>query len=178
MPALKQQYKEKVAKTLQDKLNLKNVNQVPRVTKVTINAGLNTKRDPKFIEVLQETLEKVTGQKPVVTKARKSVAGFKIREGMPVGTMVTLRGQRMWDFIDKLVNITFPRVRDFQGIKESTVDKGGNLNVGIKEHIAFPEVDADAIDTLHGLQITITTTADNREAGLALFKELGFPFKK
>lgn len=178
MPALKKQYKEKVAKTLQDKLNLKNVNQVPKVTKVTINAGLNTKRDPKFIEVLQETLEKVAGQKPVVTKARKSVAGFKIREGMPVGTMVTLRGQRMWDFIDKLVNITFPRVRDFQGIKESTVDKGGNLNVGIKEHIAFPEVDADAIDTLHGLQITITTTAEDREAGLALFKELGFPFKK
>lgn len=178
MPALKQKYKEEIAAKLKDELGIANVNDLPRIKKVTLNVGLSTKKDPKFIEVMQETLEKISGQKPVVTKARQSIAGFKIREGMPVGAMVTLRGERMWDFIDKLVNVTFPRVRDFQGIKESTVDAAGNLNVGIKEHIAFPEIEADAIDTLHGLQVIITTTANNREHGLALFKALGFPFKK
>jgi large subunit ribosomal protein L5 len=178
MPALKEKYKSEIAAKLKSELGIENVNQVPKILKITLNTGLNAKRDPKFIEVLQNTLQKISGQKPVVTKARISISGFKVREGMPVGVMVTLRGERMWDFLEKLVNVTFPRIRDFQGIKENSVSTDGNFNFGIKEHIAFPEVESDAIDTLHGLQITITTTAGNREAGLALFKALGFPLKK
>lgn len=176
--SLKQQYTEQVVPMLTKELDLKNANQVPKITKVTINAGLSAKRDAKFIETITDTLTKISGQKPVVTKARLSIAGFKIREGMPVGAKVTLRGQRMWDFLEKLVNVTFPRVRDFRGIAEGIVDESGNINIGFKEHIAFPEVEADAIDALHGLQVTVTTTAEDREAGLKLFKALGFPFKK
>lgn len=175
---LKQIYTEKIVKQLREELGLKNDVQVPKVLKVTINAGLNSKRDPKFIETLTDTLQKISGQKPVITKARKSIASFKLRAGMPVGAMVTLRGPRMWDFLDKLVYVAFPRIRDFRGIEKSIVDKAGNLNVGFKEHIAFPEVESDAIDSLHGLQITVTTTAGSREAGLKLFTALGFPFKK
>lgn len=178
MATLKERYTSEVRAKLQNELQLKHAMQVPSIKKVTVNTGLNVKRDAKFIEVLTETLERITGQRPVVTKARLSIAGFKIREGMPVGAMVTIRGKRMWDFLEKLVNVTFPRVRDFRGIDRSTVDKHGNLNIGFKEHIAFPEVPADAIDVLHGLQVNITTTATNREEGLRLFEELGFPFKK
>lgn len=176
--SLKQTYTETIVPALTKDLNLQNANQVPKITKVTINSGLSAKRDAKFIETITDTLTKISGQHPVVTKARLSIAGFKVREGMPVGAKVTLRGQRMWDFLDKLVNITFPRVRDFRGIAEGLVDESGNLNIGFKEHIAFPEVEADAIDALHGLQVTVTTTAEDREAGLKLFKALGFPFKK
>ena len=178
MSLLKKLYQEKIVKQLTQELKLRNANQVPRILKVTVNAGLNAKRDPKFIETIVETLGKITGQKPIITKARMSIAGFKVRAGMPVGAMVTLRGPRMWDFLDKLVHVAFPRIRDFRGIDESIVDTSGNLNVGFREHIAFPEVEADAIDSLHGLQITVTTTAQNREAGLMFFKALGFPFKK
>lgn len=176
--SLKQQYTEQIVPMLIKELDLKNANQVPKITKVTINSGLSAKRDAKFIETITDTLTKISGQQPVVTKARLSIAGFKVREGMPVGAMVTLRGQRMWDFLDKLVNVTFPRVRDFRGIAEGIVDESGNINIGFKEHIAFPEVEADAIDSLHGLQVTVTTTAEDRAAGLKLFKALGFPFKK
>ncbi len=175
---LQKLYQEKIVKQLTEELALKNPNQVPKILKVTVNSGLNAKRDPKFIETIVETLGKITGQKPMITKARMSIAGFKVRAGMPVGAMVTLRGPRMWDFLDKLVNVAFPRIRDFRGIDTSIIDQSGNLNVGFKEHIAFPEVEADAIDSIHGLQITITTTAQNREAGLKFFKALGFPFKK
>lgn len=176
--SLKQLYQEKIAGQLREELTLGNVNQVPRIVKVTINTGLNSRRDPKFIETLVDTLQKISGQKPVITKARLSIASFKLRAGMPVGAMVTLRGQRMWDFLDKLVYVTFPRVRDFRGIEERLVDKAGNINIGFKEHLAFPEVEADAIEALHGLQVTVTTTAGSREAGLKLFRALGFPFKK
>lgn len=175
---LKQLYREQIVKQLREELGLPNATQVPKLIKVTINAGLNSKRDPKFIETLVDTLQKISGQKPVITKARLSIASFKLRAGMPVGAMVTLRGQRMWDFLDKLVYVAFPRVRDFRGIEERLVDKSGNINVGFKEQIAFPEVESDAVDALHGLQVTVTTTAGNREAGLKLFKALGFPFKK
>jgi large subunit ribosomal protein L5 len=178
MATLKERYNKEIKAKLKDELQLKHAMQVPAIKKVTVNTGLNAKRDAKFIEVLTQTLERITGQKPVVTKARLSIAGFKIREGMPVGAMATLRGRRMWDFMEKLVNVTFPRVRDFRGIDKSTVDRDGNLNVGFKEHIAFPEVPADAVDVLHGLQVNITTTATNREEGLKLFEALGFPFKK
>lgn len=175
--AIKETYAKEVAPALKEQFDLPAM-RVPKIKKVTINTGLSSKKDPKFIETMVNTLERISGQKPVVTKSRKSIAGFKIREGAANGAMVTLRGERMWDFLDKLVNVTFPRVRDFRGIEESTVDSHGNFNVGIKEHIAFPEVEADAIESLHGLQVNITTTAHNKEEGLALFKGLGFPFKK
>ncbi len=175
--ALKEKYKSEVMPTLKENFDLHTM-EIPSIEKVTINTGLSTKRDAKFIETMVKTLESISGQKPVITKARKSIAGFKVREGMPVGTSVTLRGERMWAFLDKLVNITFPRVRDFRGIEESTVDSSGNFNVGFKEHIAFPEIEADAIESIHGLQICVKTSTKSREQGLALFKGLGFPFKK
>ena len=178
MNSLKEQYKSAVVPALKEQLGRKHVLQVPRIKKVTLNTGLSTKRDPKFMEVLLEALERISGQKPVQTKARLSEAGFKIREGMPIGAMVTLRGGRMWDFVEKLVNVSFPRIRDFRGIPESAVDTTGNFNYGFKEHTAFPEINANEVDQLHGLQVNITTTAETKEEGLALFKALGFPFKK
>ena len=178
MKKLKEQYRDSVAPKLKDDLGRTNVFQTPKILKVTLNAGLSSKRDPKFIETMVDTLTQITGQKPVVTKARQSIAGFKIREGQALGTMVTLRGNRMWDFMEKLVHVTFPRIRDFRGIPRTAVGKDGNFNYGFKEHIAFPEIEADAIEALHGLQVNITTTAENREEGLALFTALGFPFIK
>ncbi len=177
MSSLKETYKTAVVPALKEQLERKHALQVPRIKKVTLNTGLSTKRDSKFMEVLLETLERVSGQKPVQTKARLSEAGFKIREGMPIGAMVTLRGNRMWDFVEKLVNVTFPRIRDFRGIPESAVDATGNFNYGFKEHTAFPEINANEVDQLHGLQVNITTSAETQEEGLALFKALGFPFK-
>ena len=178
MNSLKETYKSAVVPALMEKLERKHILQVPRIKKVTINTGLSTKRDSKFMEVLLETLERISGQKPVQTKARLSEAGFKIREGMPIGAMVTLRGPRMWDFVDKLVSVSFPRIRDFRGIPESAVDATGNFNYGFKEHTAFPEINANEVDQLHGLQVNITTTAETKEEGLELFKALGFPFIK
>lgn len=178
MSKLKEQYKKEIAPKLKEQFGLRNPHQVPVVLKVTVNTGLSTKRDAKFVETLQETLQAITGQKPIVVKAKKSIAGFKLRENVPNGVTVTLRGPRMWDFIDKLVSVVFPRVRDFQGIKPSVIDASGNFSYGFKEHIAFPEVNPDAIDQLHGLQVNITTTAENKEQGRALFEALGFPFKK
>ncbi len=178
MSILKEKYQKEVVSALKTEFSLKNNLQVPKIVKVTLNSGLSAKRDPKFIEVIVDTLTKVSGQKPVLTKARKSESGFKIREGMIVGAMVTLRGARMWSFLDKLVNVSFPRVRDFRGIPQSAVDKDGNFNYGFRENLAFPEVDPDAIENLHGLQVSITTTASTQAEGLALFTGLGFPFKK
>lgn len=177
MNSLKETYKKTVVPALKEQLERKHVLQVPRIKKVTINSGLSSKRDSKFIEVLLETLERISGQKPVQTKARLSEAGFKIREGQVLGAMVTLRGNRMWDFIERLVNIAFPRIRDFRGIPESAVDATGNFNYGFKEHTAFPEINANEVDQLHGLQVNITTTAETHEEGVILFKALGFPFK-
>ena len=178
MPTLKETYKNDVAPKLREELSVKNVHALPVIEKVTINSGLSAKRDPKFIETILETIENIAGQKPVTTKARKSEAGFKIRQGMVLGAMVTLRGERMWSFLDKLVNVVFPRVRDFRGIPESAVDRDGNFNYGFREHLAFPEVSPDAVDAIHGLQVNIKTSATNREEGLALFRALGFPFIK
>jgi len=178
MAILKQQYNTTVLPALREQFGHKNPMEVARIEKVTINVGLSSKKDPKFIEVVEKTLERISGQKPVRTKARKAIAGFKIREGMVLGACVTLRGERMWQFLDRLVNVSFPRIRDFRGIEEKSVDRSGNFNYGFKEHVAFPEIDANAVDQLHGLQVVITTTADSREEGLALFKGLGFPFKK
>ncbi len=178
MSTLKEQFKKEIAPALKTQLGRKNNMDIPKILKITVNSGLNSKRDSKFIEVLQETVTAITGQKPVITKARKSEAGFKIRQGQSIGVVATLRGERMWNFLEKLVSLTFPRIRDFRGIGESSVDSYGNFNYGFKEHLAFPEVDADAIEQIHGLQVVITTTARTHEEGMALFKALGVPFKK
>ena len=179
MAQLREQYVKEVVPALKKELELSNSNAVPKMEKVTLNVGLGRGlKDKAYIETVVSTLERITGQKPVFTKARKSIASFKIREGMNIGVKVTLRGPRMYDFVEKLVSVTFPRVRDFRGIETTTVDQAGNFNFGFKEHIAFPEVSSDEVDRLHGLQVTITTSATSRPEGLALFRALGFPFKK
>ncbi len=178
MARLQEQFSREIVPALQKELKLANVMAVPRMQKVTVNVGLGKGlKDKAYMDTVVSTVERITGQKPVFTKARKSIAAFKVREGMPVGLMVTLRGPRMYDFVEKLVRVTFPRVRDFRGIELSSVDGGGHFNYGFKEHIAFPEISSDEVDRLHGLQVTITTTAHSKEAGTALFKALGFPFK-
>ena len=179
MSKLQEQYKKEVVPALKEDFGFKNVMSVPKISKVTINVGLGSGiKDKKYEEVVDDTLQRITGQKPIHTKARISVAGFKIREGMTVGMKVTLRGKRMWNFLDKLVNVTFPRVSDFRGIGPKSVDKKGNFSYGFKEHVAFPEIRPDEIETIHGLEVNITTTAEDYEQGMALFTKLGFPFKK
>jgi large subunit ribosomal protein L5 len=176
MQTTKEKMQKVVTPALKEQFALANAHEIPRVLKVTVNAGLGKGRDPKFADTIAETLRKITGQEPMKTKARKSIAGFKVREGSVVGVMVTLRGERMWHFIDRLANVAFARIRDFRGIPESSVDKDGNFNYGFTEHTAFPEIPPDEVESLHGLQVTITTSAKNHEEGLALFKGLGFPF--
>lgn len=176
---LREKYNKKVIPELKEKFGYKNNFEVPKISKVTVNVGLGAGlKDSGYTELVQNNIAKITGQKTVAVKARKSIAGFKIREGMEVGVMVTLRGKRMYDFVDKLINISLPRVRDFRGISSKSVDQGGNLSVGIKEHIIFPEIRMDDVERLHGLQVVISSTASNREEGLELFTLLGFPFKK
>lgn len=179
MMTLREQFKEKIAKDLQKELGCSNIHEIPAPLKITVNVGLGKGiKDARFTEVVEGTLRRITGQKPVLTKSRLSIAGFKIREGMVVGMKVTLRGKRMWDFLDKMVHVSFPRVRDFRGLPISTVDDGGNLSVGFREHMAFPEIRSDEIELVHGLQVTVTTSARTKEKGLALFRALGFPFQR
>lgn len=176
---LKTKYNKEIVPVLAEKFGYKNKISVPKITKVTVNVGINQHRkDQQYLDLVNKTLEKITGQKPVETKAKKSVASFKIRQGMVVGSMITLRGKRMYDFLYKLINVTLPRIRDFRGLGLNTVDSAGNLNLGFKEHIAFPEIKSEEIEQLHGLQINISTSTSSREKGLELFKLLGFPFKK
>ena len=174
---------EKIHKNVYPKLatagKVSNTLALPRIEKITINVGLGKSlSDATFTDAVVKNLERITGQKPVLTKAKKSISNFKIREGMIVGAKVTLRGVRMYDFLDKLIHVALPRVRDFRGISEKNVDNGGNLSLGFREHIVFPEIRSDEVEKLHGLEVNITTTAKNREEGLAFFKELGVPFKK
>ncbi len=176
MQKLKEQFTTTIAPALRKDFGFTNVHQTPRVIKVTLNAGFGKGKDAKFADVVVETFRRITGQQPLRTKARQSIAGFKIREGMIVGVATTLRGPKMWDFLEKLSRIAFARIRDFRGIPESAVDKDGNFNYGFTEHTAFPEIPPDEVESLHGLQVTITTTAKNREEGIALFRGLGFPF--
>lgn len=172
-------YKTKSVKKLMEDLGIKNINAAPTITKVTVNVGLGKGlKDSKYLEVAERTLERITGQKPVKTKARKSISTFKIRQGMVVGMKVTLHGKRMWDFVDRLVHTAFPRVRDFRGLSVNAFDEQGNYSIGFTEHIAFPEISADEIETIHGLQVVISTNAKSKEEGMALLKELGFPLKK
>lgn len=179
MKSLKQKYIEDVVPALKESLGVTNANALPRITKVTVNVGLGERlKDEAYIEMVENTLRAITGQQPVRTKARLSIAGFKIREGMVVGVKVTLRGEKMYAFVDKLVNIAFPRVRDFRGISPKVIDRQGNMSVGFREHLAFPEVNPDAVDTIHGLEVVITTSAQTKEEGQQLFTLLGFPFKQ
>ncbi|MFZ2804576.1 MAG: 50S ribosomal protein L5 [Patescibacteria group bacterium] len=174
---LKERYTTEVLPKLQTELGITNPNAVPKVVSVTLSVGLSHGlKDPKFIEIAESTLTRITGQKPVKTKAKKSISNFKIREGMAVGMRVTLRGARMWHFLDKFLNVTFPRVRDFRGISAAHVDATGNISIGFREFLAFPEIRPDEVERVHGLQVTVTTTAKTRKNGTALLKALGFPF--
>lgn len=176
---LKTRYFTAIAPKLAKDLNLKNIWAVPRLVKVTLNVGLSAQnKDPKLPEVVQFVLTRITGQKPVQTTAKKSIANFKTRAGMVVGYMVTLRGRRMFDFTEKLIASALPRVRDFRGLSESAVDAHGNLTIGFREYVAFPEIRSDEIEKLHGLEVTLVTNAKSREQGVALFRALGIPFKK
>ncbi|MGJ8526597.1 50S ribosomal protein L5 [Halomonadaceae bacterium LMG 33818] len=179
MANLKQQYKDEVVAKLTEQFGYANVMQVPRVTKITLNMGVGeATSDKKLIDFATADLEKLSGQKPIVTKARKSVAGFKVREGWPIGVKVTLRSDRMWDFLDRLVNIAIPRVRDFRGLNPKSFDGRGNYSMGVREQIIFPEIEYDKIDRIRGLDITVTTTANSDEEGRALLSALNFPFRK
>ena len=179
MSRLKALYKEKVAPQLKEELALGNVMEIPRITKITLNMGVGEGiGDKKMVENAVADMEAIAGQKAVVTLARKSVAGFKVREGWPIGCKVTLRGERMWEFFDRLVDISIPRIRDFRGLNSKSFDGRGNYSMGVKEQIIFPEIDYDKVDKLRGMDITITTTARTNEEGRALLTALGFPFKK
>lgn len=179
MARLKNLYQDDVAAKLKNELGLKNVMEVPRITKITLNMGVGEAlSDKKLLENAVTDLEKLSGQKPVVTKARKSIAGFKVREGWPIGCKVTLRHERMWEFLDRLVDVAIPRIRDFRGLSPKSFDGRGNYSMGVREQIIFPEIDYDKVDRVRGLDVTITTTARNNDEGRALLTALGFPFKK
>src|ERR1700716_4577267 len=178
MARLQQIYKDKVVPELIEKFGYKSVMEVPRITKITLNMGLGEAvADKKIIEHAVGDLTKIAGQKPVVTKARKAIAGFKIREGYPIGCMVTLRGAHMYEFLDRLITVALPRVRDFRGVSGRAFDGRGNYNMGVKEQIIFPEIEYDKIDALRGLNISITTTAKSNEEARALLAAFRFPFR-
>ena len=176
---LRETYKNDVFKALMDQFKYKNVMEVPKLEKVTLYMGLGeAKENAKILESAVEEIGLITGQRPVVTRARKSIANFKVRQGMPVGAKVTLRGDNMYDFIDKLFNIALPRVRDFKGVSKNSFDGRGNYSMGIKEQLIFPEINYDKVDTIKGMNIVFTTTAKTDEEAAALLKGLGLPFEK
>lgn len=176
---MKELYKKEIVPALMNELGYKNIMQVPKIEKITLNMGVGEALgDKKQIDYAVADLTLLSGQKPVVTKARKSVAGFKIREGFPIGCKVTLRGDRMWDFLERLVDISIPRIRDFRGLNSKSFDGRGNYSMGIKEQIIFPEIEYDKVDKLRGMDITITTSANSDDEGRALLKAFNFPFRK
>ena len=178
MANLKEVYNNEIRAKLKEELGLDNVMEVPRITKITLNMGVGEALgDKKVLEHAVSNLEQISGQKVVVTKARKSIAGFKVREGWPIGCKVTLRKERMYEFLERLVSIAIPRIRDFRGISPKSFDGRGNFSMGVSEQIIFPEIDYDKIDTMRGLDITITTTARTNDEGRALLKAFNFPFK-
>jgi len=177
--SLQERYKKEIAPQLQKDLGIKNINAVPKPEKIVVNIGLGSYlKVTKDFEPIIENIKLITGQKPVVRKAKKAISNFKLRQGVPIGLSVTLRGTRMFDFLNKLVNIVFPRMRDFQGISTKIFDGKGNCTIGIREHIVFPEINPDEVSRLHGLEITIVTTAKDDKGGKALLRAFGFPFKK
>ncbi len=178
-PRLKQRYADEIKSSMREQFGYANVMQVPSVTKVIVNMGVGeAARDSKLIEGAVRDLTAITGQKPVVTRARKSIAQFKLREGMPIGAHVTLRGDRMWEFLDRLVSIALPRIRDFRGLSGKQFDGRGNYTFGLTEQSMFYEIDQDRIDRVRGMDITVVTTATTDDEGRALLKALGFPFKE
>jgi large subunit ribosomal protein L5 len=177
-PRLKTRYRDEVVARLQQELGLGNPMQVPHLEKVVINMGVgDSLKDGRMLEAAVEDLQVITGQKPVITKARKSIAGFKLREGMPIGVKVTLRGDRMWEFVDRLVSIAIPRIRDFRGLNPSAFDGRGSYTLGLTEQLIFPEIDYDKVAKVRGMDITVVTTATSDEEGRALLVALGFPFE-
>ncbi|MEM8609068.1 MAG: 50S ribosomal protein L5 [Myxococcota bacterium] len=175
---LKKKYKDEVVPQLMKDFGFANIMQVPKVDRVVVNMGLGEAvQNAKLIESAVEELTSITGRKPVVTRAKKSIAGFKLREGMPIGVMVTLRGDAMYDFIDRLVSLALPRTRDFKGTSRKAFDGRGNYTLGIKEQIIFPEINYDKIDRIKGMNVTFVTTAENDDQGRALLKQLGMPFR-
>ena len=177
-PRLKTKYREEIRATLQEQFQYGNVMQVPGLVKVVVNMGVGeAAKDSKIIDGAVTDLTAITGQKPMITKARKSIAQFKLREGMPIGTHATLRGDRMWEFLDRLVTLALPRIRDFRGLSDRQFDGNGNYTFGLSEQTVFHEIDQDKIDRVRGMDITVVTTAKNDDEGRALLKALGFPFK-
>lgn len=178
-PRLKEKYNKEIVPKLKEELGLKNIHQVPKIEKIVVNIGVGeATQNPKALDFAMEDLKVITGQKPKVTRAKKSVAGFKVRAGMPIGCMVTLRGDRMYEFLDRLLSVALPRVRDFRGLTIKSFDGQGNYNFGVTEQLIFPEIDYDKIDKVRGMDIAITTTAKNDEEAIALFTQLGFPFRE
>jgi large subunit ribosomal protein L5 len=179
MMRLEEKYRNEVVPALMKSLGLDNIMQVPRITKVVVNIGLGEALDnPKALDYAVQDIATITGQKPIITKARKSVAAFKLREGRAIGVKVTLRGDKMWAFLDRLMNVALPRVRDFRGVSPNAFDGRGNYTLGIREQLIFPEIDYDKIDKVRGMEITIVTTARNDEEGRQLLTLLGMPFRK
>ncbi|MFA5052424.1 MAG: 50S ribosomal protein L5 [Patescibacteria group bacterium] len=179
IPRLKEKYFKHVVPAMEKRFGYKNVMAVPRLMKVVLNSGVGKSlKDDKFTEAVVNTLTRISGQKPMLAQAKKSISAFKIRQGMTVGVTVTMRGRRMYEFVDKLINVALARVRDFQGITSTSVDSRGNLTIGFKEHVVFPEIRSDEVERIHGLEVCLTTNAKTREEGLELFTLLGFPFKK
>ncbi len=175
---LKQRYQETIVPKLMEQFQYQNIHQVPRLTKISVNRGLGeASQNAKALEASLNEIATITGQKPVVTRAKTAIAGFKIREGMPVGVMVTLRSGRMYNFLDRLVNLALPRIRDFRGVSPRSFDGRGNYTLGVREQLIFPEVDYDSIDQIRGMDISIITTANTDEEGRALLKEIGMPFR-
>jgi large subunit ribosomal protein L5 len=179
MNALKEKYREEVAPALMKEFGLTNVMQVPTVKKIVVNIGMGEAMDnPKSLEAATNDLVKITGQRPVLTKAKKSIANFKLREGRIIGVKVTLRGEKMWALLDRLVNIALPRVRDFRGVSDKSFDGRGNYTLGLREQLIFPEIEYDSIDKLRGMELTFVTSAPNDEQAMSLLKHLGMPFRK
>lgn len=176
---LKTRYNEKAVPALKAEFNYANVHQIPRLTKIVVNMGLGEAvQNPKIIESAQSELSQITGQRAVVTRAKRSIASFKLREGMPIGTAVTLRRARMWEFLDRLISVALPRVRDFRGVNAKGFDGKGNFSMGVREHIIFPEIDYDKTDKIKGLNVTMVTTAVTDEEARSLLTHLGMPFRK
>jgi large subunit ribosomal protein L5 len=179
MNALKEKYREEVTPALMKEFGLTNVMQVPNLKKIVVNIGMGEAMDnPKSLEAANNDLMKITGQKPVVTKAKKSIANFKLREGRIIGIKVTLRGEKMWALMDRLVNIALPRVRDFRGVSNKSFDGRGNYTLGLREQLIFPEIEYDSIDKVRGMELTFVTSAPNDEQSMSLLKHLGMPFRK
>lgn len=179
MAELAVEYREEILPKMMDKFNYESVMAAPKVNKIVINVGLgDAKEDQKLLDTVVEEIAAITGQKPTITRAKKSVANFKIREGMPIGVKATLRGNLMWEFLYKLINVTLPRIRDFRGVSPKSFDGRGNYSLGIQEHTVFPEINIDNVDKVHGLEVTVVTSSGNDEEAYELLKLMGMPFRE